>query len=274
MCNNLSVEKKSLVLASLAEGNSIRSTERLTGVHRDTIMRLLVKAGEKAQKIHDSYMHDLKPKNIQADEIWCFVGKKQKHLTPEEKSSDQLGDQYVFVALDADSKLVPSYFVGKRDSLQTYCFIKDLASRINIRFQLSTDSFLPYFNIIDSVFGKNIDYAQINKIYRNDLIAEKRYSPAQIVGIDIKSLSGNPNPDTISTSYVERQNLTMRMQMRRFTRLTNGYSKKLANLQAAVHLHFFYYNFMRLHKTIKVTPAMEAGISNRIWCWNDLLLYN
>ncbi len=274
MCNNLSFEKKSLVLASLSEGNSIRSVERLTGVHRDTIMRLLVKAGEKAQKIHNNHVRNLKPKNIQADEIWCYVGKKQKRLKPEEKASEQLGDQYVFVALDADSKLVPSYYVGKRDTLQTYFFMKDLASRVNIRFQLSTDSFLPYLNVVNSVFGKNIDYAQVNKIYHEDYANEKRYSPAQIVGIDIKPLLGNPDIDTISTSYVERQNLNMRMNMRRFTRLTNAFSKKIENLQAAVSLYFFYYNFIRIHGTTKTTPAMEAGISNHAWGWNDLLLYN
>lgn len=274
MCNHLSLEKKAMVLASLAEGNSIRSTERITGVHRDTIMRLLVKAGEKAARIHDIYMKNLKLENIQADEIWCYVGKKQKHLSSEEKRKGDLGDQYVFVALDADSKLVPSYTIGKRNTQITYQFIKDLSRRISTRFQLSTDSFNAYFNVVDDIFGIGIDYAQIHKNYGNDPFGEKRYSPAQIIGIEILKLLGNPDERKISTSYVERQNLTMRMQMRRLTRLTNAFSKKLENLIASVHVHFFHYNFMRIHQTLKVTPAMEAGISNHLWSWEDLLNYN
>jgi len=274
MCNHLSLEKQSLVLTSLVEGNSIRSIERICDVHRDTIMRLMVRAGEKASELHDIYMRDLNLKTVQADEIWCYVAKKQKHLKKDETDDPFLGDQYVFVALDADTKLVPVYTIGKRNGTTAYQFIYELAIRINSRIQLSTDSFRPYFNVVDSVFGIDIDYAQIHKQYGNEPGGEKRYSPAQIIGIDIIPLLGRPNVNNISTSYVERQNLTMRMQMRRFTRLTNGFSKKFKNLVASVHLHFFHYNFMRIHRSLRVTPAMEANVSKHLWTWGELLNFN
>jgi IS1 family transposase len=187
-----------------------------------------------------------------------------------EEAAKELGDQYVFVAMDAETKLVPAFKVGKRTYECTHSFIKDLQYRIITRFQLSTDSFKPYFNVVDEVFGEDIDYGQIHKEYREDGKGEKRYSPAQIIRVIINPLIGQPSIKHISTSYIERQNLTMRMQMRRFTRLTNAFSKKLRNLECAVALHFYHYNFMRIHSSLRVTPAMQANVTNHIWDWEEL----
>jgi IS1 family transposase len=270
--NILPLEKKILVLNSLVEGNSIRSTVRMTGVNKKTVMRLLVEAGERARDILDTQLVNIKSNFIQVDEIWTYVGKKQKQCTDEEKNTGEYGDQYVFVALDAETKLVTSYKIGKRTYDNTLSFMKDLQYRITTRFQLSSDSFAPYFNVVDSVFGIDVDYGQIHKEYAEETKGEKRYSPANIIRINILPLIGEPNRKHISTSYIERQNLTMRMNIRRFTRLTNAFSKKLRNLESAVALHFYHYNFMRIHQTLRVTPAMQANITHRLWDWNDLLL--
>jgi IS1 family transposase len=268
--NILPLEKKILVLNSLVEGNSIRSTVRLTGVNKKTVMRLLVEAGEQAKEILDRELVNIKSRFVQVDEIWTYVGKKQKQLT--ENDSKELGDQYVFVAMDAETKLVPAFQVGKRNIQVTRSFIKDLQYRITSRFQLSTDSFKPYFNVVDETFGTDIDYGQVHKEYSEEGRGEKRYSPAQIIRVSINPLIGQPSIKHISTSYIERQNLTMRMQMRRFTRLTNAFSKKLRNLECAVALHFYHYNFMRIHSSLRVTPAMQANITSRLWTWENLLL--
>lgn len=272
--NRLSYEKQTAVLNLLVEGVSIRSIERVTGVNRNTTMSLLVKAGEIAREIQDSYLVNLKSKFIQVDEIWTYCAKKQRRLKEEEKDSLELGDQYVFVAEDSETKLVPSFFVGKRNYPMCYTIMNDLKYRIPSKFQLTTDAFAPYFNAVDRVFGIDVDYGQIHKIYEEENKGEKRYSPAKIKEVIIRELIGNPVRSKISTSYIERQNLTMRMQMRRFTRLTNGYSKKLKNLEAAVSLHFYHYNFCRIHSSLRVTPAMEAKVTNRLWNWNDLLNYS
>ncbi len=269
--NALSLEKKTLVLNSLVEGNSIRSTVRMTGVNKKTVMRLLVEAGEQAREILDTQLVNLQSKYVEVDEIWSYVGKKQKQLT--ENDSPEYGDHYVFVAMDAETKLVCGFSIGKRNYKMAHSFMKELQYRIRTRFQLTTDSFSPYFNAVDSVFGEDIDYAQIHKEYAEETKGEKRYSPANIIRINIIPLIGEPKPNHISTSYIERQNLTMRMQMRRFTRLTNAFSKKLHNLECAVALHFYHYNFIRIHQTLRVTPAMEAKIANTIWDWSDLLNY-
>ena len=269
--NELTMEKKILVLSSLVEGNSIRSIERISGVHRDTIMRLMVSAGQQAQEILDREMMNLKSRYMQVDEIWTYVGKKQKLCSDAEKKAGELGDQYVFVALDADTKLIPAFRVGKRTSQLAVSFMRELQTRINTRFQLSTDSFNAYSDAVDRVFGEDIDYGQIHKQYGEEGKGEKRYSPANIISVTITPITGEPRRNKISTSYIERQNLTMRMQMRRFTRLTNAFSKKLENLKAALALHFFHYNFMRIHQTLRVTPAMQAGIANHIWKWEELL---
>ena len=267
--NRLPIEKQALVLNSLIEGVSIRATVRLTDVNKKTVMRLLVEAGQRAQDILDREMVNIQSNFVQVDEIWTYVGKKQKQLKPFE--NEDLGDQYVFVAMDSETKLVPTFLVGKRNEINSISIMKDLQYRITNKFQLTTDAFKPYFNAVDSVFGEDIHYGQIHKEYREENKGEKRYSPAQIVRVIIKPLIGNPKRKRISTSHIERQNLTIRMQMRRFTRLTNAFSKKLENLKAATALHFFHYNFMRIHSSLRVTPAMEARITNRLWNWEDLL---
>lgn len=271
MANNLPIEKKTLILSLLAEGNSLRTISRVSGVARNTISKLLLDAGEQAREILDSEMVNLSVSKLQVDEIWTFVAKKQKRCTELEKQLGQVGDQYVFVALDADTKLIPAFRVGRRSSEMALSFMRELQTRINTRFQLSTDSFPGYLDAVDRVFGTEIDYGQIHKQYSAEPSkdSEHRYSPANIIRVSIKPLIGEPRRKYISTSYIERQNLTMRMQMRRFTRLTNGFSKSLRHLEAALALHFYHYNFMRIHETLRVTPTMEAGISRHLWTWEN-----
>ncbi len=267
--NRLSDQKRATVLAQLVEGNSICSIVRTTGVNKRTILRILCECGEIAREIMNREMVNLRVNYLQVDEIWTFVGKKQKQL--ETQDSQEYGDQYVFVALDAESKLVPAFRVGKRTGRLAASFMMELSTRIMTRFQLSTDSFSGYADAVDRVFGSEIDYAQVHKQYGEEPHGEKRYSPSNLIRITLRSLSGYPERKHISTSYVERQNLTMRMNMRRFTRLTNAFSKKLKNLESAVALHFFHYNFMRIHQTLRITPAMQAGISKHLWTWEEFL---
>lgn len=268
--NQLKTEKKLAVITALVEGNSVRSVERMIGVHRDTIIRLLHRVGSHCEQIMDEQMRNLKCRLIQADEIWCFVGKKQGHLTPEEKAFRwDLGSQYVFVALDPESKLVPVFEIGKRNLVTTTRFTLNLAERLSNHVQLTTDSYNAYDGAVDAAFGSKIDYGQIHKSYQTN--GERRYSPPDIVAVFHYVMQGKPQRHLISTSHVERQNLTMRMQMRRFTRLTNGFSKTLASLKAAVALHFAYYNFVRIHGSLGVTPAMEARVTRRLWNLEDLL---
>ena len=221
----------------------------------------------------DREMVNLEVSQLQVDEIWTFVTKKQKRVT--ENDGPEVGDQYVFVAIDADTKLVPAFRVGKRNGELAHSFMNELASRINTRFQLTTDAFRPYIDAVDRVFGTEIDYGVLHKQYGEETKEDqRRYSPASIIAINKKVITGSPRRKNISTSYIERQNLTMRMQMRRFTRLTNAFSKSLKHLQAALALHFWHYNFMRLHETLRVTPAMEAGISKHLWTWEEFLGYD
>lgn len=270
--NVLSIEKQITILSALVEGNSLRSISRMLNVHRGAILRLLEIAGKRAMEIHDSYMNNIKSNFIECDEIWSYVGKKQKQLTAEERYYEsELGDQYTFVAIDAETKLIPVFKIGKRNAEITQSFINELQTRISTRFQLSSDSFQPYFRAVKRTFGNEIDYAQIHKVYGEEVRDEKRYSPAKISGINIIPLIGEPKLANISTSYVERQNLTMRMNMRRFTRLTNAFSKKLDNHKHAIALHFFHYNFMRIHQTLRCTPAMKANLTNTIWSWERFL---
>ena len=270
MSNILKREKQEAAIRCLVEGASVRSTERIVETHRDTILRLMCRVGTGCEKLMDSEMRNLTCARIQLDEICGFVGKKQRHL----KEGDDvtgLGDTWTFVALDAKSKLVPTYKVGNRDSATAQVFLDDLASRLTGRIQLSSDAFSVYFETVDRAFGTNVDYGQIVKVYEAEPIGAGRYSPPKVTGARRQSLWGNPNPAYISTSHVERQNLTMRMSMRRLTRLTNAFSKKLDNLKAAVALHFAYYNFVRIHKTLSITPAMEAGVTGRLWSLGDLM---
>lgn len=269
--NKLSNEKQIMIASMLVEGNSIRSIERVTGVHRDTIMRLGIRLGELAREYSNNMLKNIKCNELQIDEIWSYVGKKKKNLKVDERKKGELGDQYIFVALDAETKLIPHYEIGKRTMDTTLHFLEELRRRIATRFQLTSDSFRAYAFGVDWVFGNKVDYAQLHKVYANTPEGVRRYSPANIIRVAKQLVLGDPNPNKISTSYVERQNLTMRMQMRRLTRLTNAFSKKLYNLQCAVDLHFFHYNFMRIHQTLRVTPAMEAGITRTILTWNDLL---
>lgn len=271
--NLTSKEKQIQVLKALVEGNSIRSTERMIGIHRDTIMRLLVRTGDKCQGIMDKYLRDFHCNQIQVDEIWTFVRKKQKRLKGIERFNLDLGDQYVFVALDAETKLVPCYTVGKRGTETTIKFLFALKEKLNGngRIQLTSDGYKPYTEAVEMVFGADIDFAQLIKVFTLDYAEKGRYSPPQVTEVLSKIINGNPNPKNICTSFVERQNLTMRMQMRRFTRLTNAFSKKIENLKAALALHFTWYNFIRIHQTLRVTPAMEAGIMNHVWNWRELL---
>ena len=273
MANHLSIEKKRMIIAALVEGNSIRSIERMVGTHRDTIMRLLVRVGEHCQEIMDEKMVDVECADIQADEIWTYVGKKQRRLTDDERANRRdLGDQYVFVALDRKTKLVPVFRIGKRNGYTARAFIADLEDRLrNVHPQISTDGFEAYVDAIELAFGDDVDYGQVIKVYASEYAGRGRYSPPSVSETIKKTVQGNPDEDKICTSHVERQNLTMRMQMRRFTRLTNAFSKKLENLKAALALHFAHYNFCRVHQTLRVTPAMEAGITDRLWGLGDLL---
>ena len=269
--NRLSTSNQALVLAHLVEGLSVRSIERLTGVHRDTIIRLMVSTGEMASDVLDTQMMGLEIKRLQVDEIWTYVFKKQHLVTSLDPR--EFGDQYVFVALDPDTKLIPLFRVGKRTAIEARSFMLDLRARISTQFQLTTDSFRPYRDAVDYAFGTEIDYAQIHKSYSTEDVmkGEHRYSPGCIVAVDIIPITGSPDRKHISTSLVERQNLTIRMQMRRFTRLTNAFSKRLESLRAALAIHFFYYNFVRVHQTLRVTPAMQANITRHIWTWEELL---
>lgn len=272
MSNNLSTEKQTQVVHALAEGNAIRAIERMTGIHRDTIMRLGVKVGENCAKIMDSEMRNLDCHLLQFDEIWGFIGKKQKHASMADRRGG-LGDCWTFVAVDAESRMVPAYLVsntGRKHDAVTFC--EDVATRMNQHVQISTDALGSYADAIERGFGVNADYGQIVKVYgETDVNEARRYSPARLVEVKRLVVSGQPDESLISTSYVERQNLTMRMHMRRLTRLTNAFSKKFENFQAAVSLHFAYYNFVRMHKSLRMTPAMAGGVANRIWTVQDLI---
>jgi IS1 family transposase len=218
----------------------------------------------------DSEMQGLGCRHLQLDEIWSFVGKKQRWVTRRD-DPNKIGDFYTFVALDEDSRLVPAYRVGKRNNATTQTFIADLASRLTIRPQISADGFFAYIEAIDRSFGTDVDFAQIVKFYEAEPIGPSRYSPPKVVDTEKRIVWGNPDPDRISTSYVERQNLTMRMNMRRLTRLTNGFSKSVTSLRAAVALYFGHHNFVRIHRSLCKTPAMAAGVTNRVWRIEDLL---
>jgi IS1 family transposase len=269
MVNRTPLARRTQIISALVEGNSIRATERMTNTHRDTVMRLMVEVGDNCQKIMDEKMRELPCKRIQVDEIWSYVRKKQWKLQPGERA--RAGDFWTWVALDPDTKLVPSYLVGKRTSANGLAFINDLSSRLTNRVQLSSDGLNSYVPAIEAAFGADIDYGQIAKFYDAEPIGAGRYAPPRVTGTAKTVIVGSPEQRHISTSLVERQNLTMRMQMRRFTRLTNAFSKKAENLKAAVSLHFCHYNFVRLHKSLRITPAMAAGVSDHLWTLEELV---
>jgi IS1 family transposase len=263
MANVLSTEKQVAVIGALAEGSSIRSIERITGVHRDTIMRLGVRVGKGCQALLDRKMRDLSCQHLQFDELWGFIGKKERHMRPDD--SPELGDVWTFCAIDSDTKLVPSFKVGKRDSVTANAFVADVASRMANRVQISTDGLRSYVEAVEQAFGSNVDYAQIVKIFEDESM------DAEVIGMDKTAFSGQPDMALASTSHVERLNGTTRLHMRRLTRLTYAFSKKRENFEAAVGLHFAYYNFVKRHNTLRCTPAMAAGIERDFWNVSDLI---
>lgn len=268
--NRLSLARRTQIIGALVEGNSIRSTERMTETHRDTIMRLMVEVGNGCAKLMDAEMRNLTCQRIQVDEIWSYVGKKQRNVTREDNPS-LVGDQWTFVAIDPDTKLIPAYRVGKRTKSHAVAFMTDLSERLANRVQISSDALSSYVDAVEQAFGADVDYGQAVKFYEAEPVGPGRYSPPKVVRQERTAIAGKPDVEHISTSIVERQNLTMRMSMRRFTRLTNGFSKKAENHRAAVGLHFAHYNFVRLHKTLRTTPAMAAGVDNRLWSLTDLV---
>jgi IS1 family transposase len=271
MSNVLRREKRIAVLGALVEGCSVRSVERMTNVHRDTILRLMVRVGEGCANLLDEKMVNLDCARLELDELWSFVGKKQRHITSDDDQS-RVGDTWTYVAIDSDTKIVPCYRIGKRDAENTNAFVADVAARVRSRVQLSTDGLKTYIDAIRDSFGRDgVDYAQIVKRYEAEPIGPGRYSPPLVSSTVKTPIFGRPVAEDVSTSYVERQNLTMRMGMRRFTRLTNGHSKKLENHCAAVALHMAHYNFVRTHKTLRVTPAVAAGVESRLWDLDELL---
>lgn len=259
MANVLKRDKKIAAISMLLEGSSVRSTERLTGVHRDTILRLMVRVGDACARFSNETLINLDCKRIEVDEIWAFVAKKNKNVRDSDPWS-KVGDQYTFVALDAETKLIPSYKVGKRTYFTTQAFIDDLASRLRNRVQISSDAFPAYVHTIETAFGRNVDYGRVVKEYAETSAGRGRYSPPRVVSMEKDDLIGFPDMELVSTSYVERSNLSIRMHCRRLTRLTNGFSKKLENFKASMDLYFAFYNFVRFHSTIRATPAMEAGV--------------
>ncbi len=270
--NQLSTDRRAAVVAALVEGNSLRGTARLTGVSRMTVEKLLRDLGTACAAYHDANVRGLKSQRIQCDEIWSFVGAKAKNV-PEHKRGEW-GDVWTWTAIDADSKLIVAYALGPRVADTAYDFMADVASRLTSRVQLTTDGFKAYLNAVDYAFGVDIDYAMLDKHYGTYIAspsAAHRYTPAKITSAQRAIVTGSPNKRYVSTSYVERQNLTMRMYMRRFARLTNAFSKKIEMHAHNVALHFMYYNFCKIHQTLRITPAMEAGIAAHAWSLDDLV---
>jgi len=269
--NKLSIKDRARILACLVEGNSIRATVRMTGAAKNTVVKLLTDVGAACAAYQDKTLRKLPCKRIQCDEIWSFVYAKAN--VPTAKAAPEgAGDAWTWTAIDADTKLVAAWMIGPRDSGTAYDFMQDVAGRLAGRVQLTTDGLKAHLEATEAAFGADIDYAQLVKIYGEaaNKGPERKYSPENFCGTRVTTVTGDPDAKHISTSFVERQNLTMRMSMRRFTRLTNGFSKKLENLGHAVALHFMYYNFGRIHQTLRVTPAMEAGVSDHVWSLEEI----
>jgi IS1 family transposase len=269
MANILKTDKKIAVIAALAEGSSIRSIERMTGIHRDTVMRLGVKVGQGCAALMNEKMQNLSCDRLEMDEIWGFVGKKERNVKPGDAG---VGSVWTFCAIDAETKLVPAFKVGNRDGATADAFMQDVASRMKNRLQISTDGLRAYVEAIEKAFGADVDYGQIVKTYGpQELNGVRRYSPPEFVSCEKKVIRGAPNDSLISTSYVERLNATTRHHMRRLPRLTLAFSKKLENFEAAVGLHFAYYNFVKRHGTLRCTPAMAAGVTSGFWSVGNLV---
>lgn len=271
--NKLDHAKRVQILAMLCEGSSMRSISRIADVSINTVSKLLVEAGEAALAIHDEAVRNVKASRIQCDEIWSFCYAKDKNVPAAKDAPEGAGDVWTWTAIDADTKLIVSYFVGDRSGQSAIALMDDLRDRLSNRVQLTTDGHKAYLEAVEGAFGADVDYAQLVKLYGavGGKAAEVRYSPAECTGIIKNRIEGKPDLKHVSTSYVERQNLTMRMSMRRFTRLTNGFSKKLDNHIHALALYFVFYNFTRIHKTLRMSPAMAAGITDRLWSLDDVI---
>ncbi len=273
MLDSMYIPQEKAVLATrlLLEGNSIRSTERCTGIDRTTIATMLVRAGERCEKLLADTIQNLKVRDVEADEIWGYVGMKERAKAKLLNAPDTLGDAYTYVAMERNSKLILAWHLGKRNKQETLAFIIKLRRATQGKFQLTTDGWPSYPDAVERVFGSDIHYAQLVKVYAASRDGEQRYSPAEVVDVEVVPRAGMPDYERICTSHIERQNLTMRMQIRRLTRLTNAFSKKWENLRAAIALHFAYYNYCRVHSSLRVTPAMEAGITDHVWSIAELL---
>lgn len=268
--NRLSRETRSQIIHLLCEGSSIRAITRLTGASKNTVAKLLRDAGCAVAEFQHDALRNLKCQRVQVDEIWAFVGSKEKNTKPEKKIEGH-GDCWTWTAICADSKLLISTFVGNRDGAAAYAFMRDVASRLAHRVQLTSDGHAPYLWAVEDAFGDDVDYAQLVKLYGQPVEGAKRYSPPECIGCKRHRVTGNPDPGHISTSFVERSNLTIRMHSRRFTRLTNAFSKKVDAHAHAVALHAMYYNFVRIHKTLRMTPAMAAGVTPKLWEVSDIV---
>jgi IS1 family transposase len=266
----LSTKERARIIACLVEGNSIRATVRLTGAAKKTVMRLVVEAGTACAEYQNRKLRNLACKRIQCDEIWSFVGAKDKNVPEEKRNKFGVGSVWTWTAIDADTKLIPCWFVGGRDAGAAYYFMMDLSERLTSRVQLTTDGHKAYLSAVESTFGIGVDYAQLVKIYGASPEGETRYSPAVCLGTEYHAITGDPDPEHISTSYVERHNLSIRMGNRRFTRLTNAFSKTIENHCHMLALWMMYYNFSRIHQTLRVSPAMAAGVSNHLWSVEDI----
>lgn len=272
--NKLSIEKRAQVIGCLVEGMSIRATVRITGAAKNTVVKLLAEVGQACREYQDKVFRNLSCKRIQCDEIWSFCYSKEKNVPTEVRGIFGFGDVWTWTAICADTKLVPSWLVANGSAEAAHIFMMDLASRLKDRVQLTTDGHRAYLSAVEDAFGGDIDYAMLVKQYGNESGAhetERKYSPVKYEGSKIARINGLPDEKHISTSYAERQNLTMRMKMRRFTRLTNAFSKKVENLEAAIALHFMHYNFCRIHQTLRVTPAMEAGVTDHVWGIEEII---
>ena len=269
MANLLNTDKQIAVIGVLAEGSSIRSIERITGIHRDTIMRLGVRVGKGCEMLLDSKMQDLGCRYLQFDEVWGFIGKKERHVRIDD--DPELGDVWTYCAIDAETKLVPTFKVGKRAT--TTAFVQDVASRLRNRVQISTDALHGYVEAVEQSFGTDVDYGQIVKVYTHDDAQhpERKYSAPHFASAMRRPIAGNPEMELVSTSHIERLNATTRLHVKRLSRLTLAFSKKLENFKAAVALNFAYYNFVRRHSTLRCTPAMAAGIERDFWSVGDLV---
>jgi IS1 family transposase len=270
--NRLDAETRCRVVACLVEGNSIRATVRMTGAAKNTVTKLLVELGAACLDYQDRAFQNLPCKRVQVDECWAFCYAKAKNVTPEILAKNpNAGDAWTWAAIDADTKLIPSWIIGPRDGVTARMFVNDLADRLADRIQLTSDGLAVYLQAVERAFRGEVDYAQLVKVYGNDPEGQKRYSPAECIGCEKHAIVGDPDPRHVSTSYIERANLTMRMGMRRFTRLTNAFSRKIENHSAAVALHMMHYNFVRIHQTLRTTPAMAAGVTNRLWEIADIV---